>query len=270
MLEPSSEASGQRPAVHTLLSLVLSAATGAALGLGLLVAFFLPNIHLGEKQRIIELGRHLEAPPGALPRLAFVGDSITMDGIDAEIVQEHAPYRLTAENLGMSGAGPNERRVLLPKLLATRPALVALGFHPANLCRLDALRIDKAYAYARAGFVAAWTAGRTLGDFAGMSPGSFAALHSSAFAQILHFRTAPVEAFEHRLRALLRPDLRLGLGLLRLLRRQIGHGGRHGIGGHRRSPRDDTAETSTRQGNRKEQAAAERNLSIRSLAAPLG
>jgi hypothetical protein len=197
-------------ALRALLLMLIAPAFGVALGVLLLVAVLLPRMPMGATHRIVEPGRHLALPPAPRPRIAFIGNSIVRDGIDAQIVADAASGDWPAENLALSGCGLNERRILLPRLLASRPDVVAIGLSGTEVCRLDALAPDKAYVYAHAGFVSAWPTGRTAADFPGLAPGSYAALRSSAPEQWVHFRTVPANWLEHGLRLALRSDLRSG------------------------------------------------------------
>jgi hypothetical protein len=197
------------PAYRAIALLVGAPALGATLGLLLLVTLVLPNMSLGDLQRIIELGRHLDEPAPA-DRVVFLGDSIVRDGIDAAIVRDAASPGWQVENLGLSGCGLNECRVLLPRLMQTRPSIVVTGLHVRSLCTLDRVGPDKGYAYAYAGFTRAWPDHFAFADFPGMTPPTFDALRSTRLAQWLHFRTAPANWFDHRMRVAARDDLRSG------------------------------------------------------------
>lgn len=193
--------------LRTLAWLIALPALGVALGYALLVGVVLERADLGDRQRIVELGRHLDSDASA-PWLAFIGDSVTRDGIDAEIVEAHAPEGWHVENLGLSGAGLNERLVLLPKLLARHPDRVIVGLIPKNLWWVDPLPPDKASIYAFAGFVDAWPPATIRPDFPGIAEPSFAALRSTRLAQHLHLRTTPTNWLDHHLRRRMRSDLR--------------------------------------------------------------
>ncbi len=195
--------------LRTLILLIGAPAVGVALGLVALVVLVLPNMQLGDVQRIIELGRHLQQDSGS-PRLVFLGDSVLRDGIDADLVRDAAPRGWTAENLGLSGCGLNERGILLPRLLATEPAAVAIGLSVNDLCDGGAVGADKGYAYAYAGFVDPWLADARLGDFPGLTTETWVALGSSRLSQWFHFRTVPANWVDYRLRLATRSDLRSG------------------------------------------------------------
>jgi len=183
-------------------------AVGAAVGFLLLTKIVLPITGVGSVERIVQLGRHLDAPLAPTPTIAFLGNSITREGIDTRVVAETAPARWHSQNLAISACGLSELRVLLPKLLAARPAAVAFGLRPEDLGRVDDFDLDKAYAYAMGGFVAAWPHRWTRADLPGVGEATFAALHSSRLEQDLHFRTAPLNLINQELRLRFRSGLR--------------------------------------------------------------
>lgn len=181
---------------------------GAAGGFLVLVYVLLPQLGLGGVQRIIELGHHLDNRQDRHPAAVFLGDSITREGIDGSIVETAAPRGWHVENLTMSGVSINELKIMLPKVLQTHPNLVVLAFGPTNLMAADNMPVDKAYAYAMAGFIDAWPRRFPLEDFPGLSRESYEALFSSTFQQRIFFRTAPTNWLNGRLRAMLRKDIR--------------------------------------------------------------
>jgi hypothetical protein len=165
---------------------------------------------LGDVQRIVQLGRHLAQPPRSGDYIVFLGDSVTREGIDASIVEAAGQSRSTIENLALSGCGVNEQRVLLPKVLQAGPEIVVLAFRPSSLTARDDLVLDKAYAYAMSEFPMAWPESYGCDDFPAFSQSTLDALESSPIRQWLHFRTAPLNWLNSRLRSSLRTDLRGG------------------------------------------------------------
>ncbi len=53
----------------------------------LLIKVVLPITGVGSVQRIVELGRHLHEPLAPAPTIAFLGNSITREGIDTRLVE---------------------------------------------------------------------------------------------------------------------------------------------------------------------------------------
>ena len=181
---------------------------GHALGFVLLVNVVLPKIGLGSVERIVQLGRHLDAPLLPAPTLALVGNSITREGVDTRLVEEAAPQGWHAQNLAISGCGLSEVRLLLPKVLAARPAAVAISIRPEDMGRVDDPNIDKAFAYAMGGFVSAWPADWTRADLPGVSEEIYKVLRSTRFQQELHFRTAPLNVLSQEVRLRFHSGLR--------------------------------------------------------------
>lgn len=206
----SGSPSRPRPLIVVALGQVTMPLLGAAVGGVILVCVLIPRLGLGDVERIIQLGYHLDQTRSGSPYAVFLGDSVTMEGIDAAIVQSAARTDWKVENLAVSGCGVNEQRILLPKVLNTGPAAVVLSFGPMNLAVTDDLPPDKAYAYAMAGFPESWPTRYSREDFPGLSRPSYDALFSTALQQRLHFRTAPLNWINNRLRLSLRSDLRGG------------------------------------------------------------
>ena len=192
--------------VITILRIVLLPSLGALLGFVLLAKFLLPVIGLGSVERIVQLGQHLNARLSPAPTVAFLGNSITREGVDTTIVDSTAPAGWHSQNLAISGCGLSEIRILLPKTLDARPAAVAIGFSPEYMGRVEDfdIDVDKAYAYALAGFVEAWPPDWTRADFPGISEETYAALRSTRFQQDLHFRTALLNSINLEVRLRLR------------------------------------------------------------------
>ncbi|HVU88617.1 MAG TPA: SGNH/GDSL hydrolase family protein [Pirellulales bacterium] len=207
LVEPTSVAlptSLLRPIVRML----LWPALGAVLGLVLLVKVVLPTFGVGSVERVVQLGRHLDQPLTPAPSVAFLGNSITREGVDTRLVDETAPAGWHAQNFAISAASLSEMRVQLPKILSARPAAVAFGLRPEDMGRVDDIDLDKAFAYAMGGFVAAWPEGWTHADLPGIGSATYDALRSSPLAQDLHFRTAPLNIINQEVRVRLRSGLR--------------------------------------------------------------
>ncbi len=198
----------QAPALGTLIASLASILLGAGVGYALLSGVVLEIIDLGDVQRIVELARHLDRDEFPDSWTAFVGNSVVRDGIDSQIAIPTQDGEPLAQNLALSGAGLNELQVMLPKLLTRSPKNVVFGVLPGMICKVDPLVLDKAYAYAYSGFVTSWSHAVDEGSFVSLAPGSYAALRSTPNEQRLHFRTALSNWLDHRMRMLMRRDLR--------------------------------------------------------------
>lgn len=197
-----------RASLAVIVRMLVLPALGAVLGFVLLVKVVLPITGVGSVQRIVELGRHLNEPLTPAPTIAFLGNSITREGIDIRLVEETAPPGWYAQNLAISACGLGELHVLLPKVLAARPAAVAFGLRPEDMGDVDSFDLDKAYAYALGGFVDAWPKDWTREDLPGIDEPTYEALRSTRLEQQLHFRTAPLNVINQEVRLFFRRGLR--------------------------------------------------------------
>lgn len=183
-------------------------ALGAALAALVLSELYLPRFGIGTVERIAALGGHLSSPYHDHPTAVSLGNSVTLEGMDAAIVERAAGAGWRAENLATSGAGPTEFQILLPKLLEARPDVVILPLQVESLGRLTDLPADKAYAYAYGSFVSAWPADWNRSSFYGISDQNYEALRSTPWQQRLHFRRAPLNAVNDAVRTRFRTGLR--------------------------------------------------------------
>jgi hypothetical protein len=181
---------------------------GATIGYLILNVWVNQGGDLGRVQRIVEMGRHLETPRPANPWVVFIGNSVTRDGIDGSLVEQAASGEIHAENLALGGFNLNEHRVALPKLLAAKPEAVVFGLSPLISCAYRKFPLDKAYAYAHAGFVDAWPMEMPKASFVDLDSECYAALISSKREQRMHFRTTPLTSFNHHARNRFRSGLR--------------------------------------------------------------
>lgn len=186
------------------IELVAPVAAGVGIAMVVLWKVVLPSIGLGgDVQRIVELASHLsEGYPG--PTAVFLGNSLTVEGVDAGIVaaaaEEAGRGPWAAENLGINGCDITETRVLVDRVLAAQPRAVVLTLRAVDLGSAPDVPPDKAYAYGWAGFVDAWPSGKRFEDLPGLTAESAAGMSASRLAALVHFRTAPLNVFEGWLR----------------------------------------------------------------------
>jgi len=74
--------------IRELLSFLLPVAIGLAIAFVLLREVAIPRLGLSQTQRIKELITRLDNGLGDKPTLVFLGNSVTVEGVDASIVQE--------------------------------------------------------------------------------------------------------------------------------------------------------------------------------------
>lgn len=204
-------AAGQRrdPALGAILSVLLFPALGVALGALLLSTVVLDTVGLGSVERIAAIGRRLDEGLADAPTTVCLGNSLSVEGIDASEVASAAPPGWRVLSMALNGCEIAEMRVMAPKLLAAGPRAVVLTLRPLEIARPVDIDIGKAHAYALGGFLRTPGAAPELGRIAGLTEGSRAALSSSPTMARLHFRIAPLTALNGWARLTLRPSLRL-------------------------------------------------------------
>jgi hypothetical protein len=185
----------------------LSTAAGAGLGALVIYAVIIPLIGLGQVERIRALGAHFDDGFTRRPVAVLLGNSAVVEGFDAAIVAE-AAGDWHVENLAINGCDLTETRVQLGKILAANPDVVVLSYRCQQAGTLEDVPLDKAYAYALAGFPQAWPDGWDRQSLPGLSQASYEALRASRIRAWLHFRAHPLTTLNSRLRAGLREGVR--------------------------------------------------------------
>lgn len=179
------------PAAFSFAFLPVVAGLGAAAVIHFSVV--LPRLGVGSSDlnRMVALGHHLESPAPAGTRTAFaVGDSVTVEGIDADIVKANAPPGWTIENIGINGCDRAEVKVILPKIMAAKPAAVIFVLRPLSITEPPPIAVDGAYAYALGGFPKLWPPAWVEPDSPGVPPNIFRDLTASETLARIHFRSA--------------------------------------------------------------------------------
>jgi hypothetical protein len=197
-----------RRAYAVALMLIVAALAGAAAGAVALRAWVIPILGLGGVQRIIELGHILERGWDTDDPIAIVlGNSVSVEGYDAAIIEQHAPPGWRAKNMAINGCDVMELHVFLPRVLEAEPSAIVLTLRAVDLGRPPNVPVDKAYAYALANITDSYAAPLDR-ESLGMSRESFAALHAGRTRATLHFRTAPTRWVNDEVRQRIRRDMR--------------------------------------------------------------
>ncbi|MBX3410516.1 MAG: hypothetical protein KF859_11595 [Phycisphaeraceae bacterium] len=182
---------------------------GLALGVALLMYVVLPRFGAGstDLNRMIALGKHLDS---GYQRAAvvFVGDSVTVEGIDAGVVKQHAPEGWHVENLGINGCDRAEVELILPKIVAAGPQAVVLVLRPLSIGQPPPPGIDSANAYALGGFPGAWPGGWLEEDVPWLPEAVRESLARPRWRSQVHFRVAPNYVINEGLRVRLRRGAR--------------------------------------------------------------
>jgi hypothetical protein len=194
--------------LRVVLGLGVPLALGVVLGFGVLVGFVLQVVDLGRVQRIVEIARYLDSHEHKSPWVALIGNSMMREGLDGGSIVRAANGLTEAANLSLGGFDLNEHVILLPKLLERQPDGVVIGLAPTTVCIYGEFPLDKAYAYAYAGFIESWSQQPQPDVFSGMRTAAIEALRSNRVEQQLHFRTALLTSMEFHLRVGVRDDLR--------------------------------------------------------------
>ncbi|MEZ6211367.1 MAG: hypothetical protein R3B46_09015 [Phycisphaerales bacterium] len=168
----------------------------------------LPRMGLGpDLQRVVAIADHASEGLGERPVAVFLGDSLTIEGIDAGIV-EGASAGWHAQNIGLNGINPTGLSVLLPAILDAKPDAVVFMFRPEDLGDPGDIPVDRAYAYAYSGIAGHLDAGDDLSELTSLGKKSAEALRSGRYAQVVHFRSVPLRSINTIARRALRSGMR--------------------------------------------------------------
>lgn len=173
---------------------------GALLGFVLLNAVVIPRIGYGGVNRIVSLGAHLTSPY-TRPTAVCLGNSVTIEGVDATLVERAAGTDVSVENLAIAGAHAAELRVQAPLVAAARPALVVITLLPEAAAAPQDLDLDKAYAYGIGGFAIDDPCSR----IESLSEKTCSALSAAGWRAALRMRTTPIQRINSAVRARLNP-----------------------------------------------------------------
>lgn len=179
---------------------VVPSLVGVALGVAIHLFVVLPTIGVGSNglTRMVRLGEHLaaiERTRSEKPRVCVLGDSVSVEGIDASAIERGASDAWQVENYAINGATREQIRVILPKVLATKPDAVVYVLRVQAIADPPPLPIDLAYAYALGGFPSAWPNGWVDPSVPGISARTMEGLDATELDAKLHFRGALVYRF---------------------------------------------------------------------------
>lgn len=198
---------GRLGPLPTLLFTGFPVCFGVLLAIGLHFGVVIPTIGTGYSAvtRTVRVGQFLESP--LPPRsIAMIGDSVSIEGLDATRVSSSAGGHPTF-NFAVNGGTPTDYAVQLPKILAARPAVVLMMLRTRSLGKPIEMARDVANAAALGGFPAAWPQtdpAWLTPDSPGMSRSVMKLVTASEFDSSMYLRTAPVNWFNERVRSTLR------------------------------------------------------------------
>lgn len=179
---------------------------GLALSAAFQLGFLLPKVGTGSSDldRCIELSRLYDSGFATEPTVVFIGDSLTVEGIDASAVSAVAPgWRVI--NAALNFGDRIDQEIMIPSLAKARPALVVWLSRPMQLGAAKSnLHPDRAAAYRVGDFPREWPDGWLNARSDGLTPGLFSTLDGSAWMARAHFHTWFINASYQRLRNFLR------------------------------------------------------------------
>lgn len=183
-----------------LLFCLVPSIAGVAIAVALHLFVVLPTVGVGSNglTRMVRLGEHLASIEGARadkPRVCVLGDSVSVEGTDAAAIERGAQGAWQADNFAINGATREQIRIILPKVLATKPDAVVYVLRAQAITDPPPLPIDLAYAYALGGFPGAWPDGWVTPAVPGVPAGAMKGLEADRTAAQLHFRGALVYRF---------------------------------------------------------------------------
>jgi hypothetical protein len=156
-------------------------------------------------ERVVAVQQHLASGAGPTGGVAVLGSSVVLEGVDCAAVAVHLPGGARCENLAWTGAEPKQWLLLAPALRASPPRVLVLAldaFALLNPVPIPAERLS----------VAAWwdfvPAGERASLRGALSQQEIAALETSRIAQLLSFRSYPLDMLNERVREVARADLR--------------------------------------------------------------
>jgi hypothetical protein len=175
---------------------------GVALAVALHLRVVIPSLGVGSNglTRMVRLGEHLAAikdtaSSASKPRVCVLGDSVSVEGIDAAAIARGAADSWQVENYAINGATREQIRIVLPKVLATKPEAVVYVLRAQAITDPPKLPVDLAYAYALGGFPAAWPKDWITPAVPGLTPAAMEGLEAGQLEAQLHFRGALVYRF---------------------------------------------------------------------------
>jgi hypothetical protein len=143
------------------------------------------------------------------PTAVFLGDSVSVDGIDALLVETYADSHWRVLNLAIPGCNRTGLHVILPAVLAGKPDVLVMVLQPDMCIAQFELPEDSAVAYALGRFPTYWPSDWFNPAPRGIPPDSLRALSVGELEGRLHFRNSPQIWINSTLRERLRVGARV-------------------------------------------------------------
>ncbi len=198
------------PAISAFLFCFIPVVLGLGAALGVHLKVLMPRFGTGnvDLNRMIEVGHRLDTPLSDKPSLVFIGDSVTVEGIDSTIVAKNSPAGWRVFNFGINGCDRAELDVIVPKVVKSQPKAICIVLRPLSIAMPPDVEVDGAYAYNIGGFPQAWPSNWIASDTPGVPPEIVARLQSSNLKAQAHFRTSFQQMINNKLRAKFRAGIK--------------------------------------------------------------
>jgi hypothetical protein len=180
---------------------------GLALAVALQLLVIFPRMGAGsaDLDRCVALGSLYANGLSDQPTVVCIGDSVSVEGIDAAILSANAPKGWRVLNAALNGGDRLEQAVMIPALAKAKPTYVVwvcramyLGAPPADL------HPDRAAAYRIADFAQAWPADWLTPQTPGMTAELVETLTGSKLRSQIHFRTSLTNAADQKIKSVLK------------------------------------------------------------------
>lgn len=177
--------------------------------------FFVAAYELVDRQRILPVSRERivemksfldrQVAEGRKGDVYFLGSSVTVEGIDCDVINPLLPAGRHSFNLAWTGAGPREWLLALPSIQATQPSLVVMCSDVDTVLKSTPIPEDLLA-------IANWwnlVPAAALQDYRSfLSASEIRRLDSPKYKDLFTFRTFPPNTFDAYVREVSRKDLR--------------------------------------------------------------
>lgn len=180
---------------------------GFALSAGFQLGVLLPKYGTGsaDLDRCIELGKLYERGFADQATVVFIGDSISVEGIDAAAVALNTPPGWRVINAALNNGDRIDQAIMAPALAEARPTLVVWVSRPMQLgAARGKLNADRVAAYRVGDFASHWPDGWLTARSSGLSPELLDVLDGPMLPARAHFHTWLLNASHQRIRAFMR------------------------------------------------------------------
>jgi hypothetical protein len=156
-------------------------------------------------ERKLEVQQHLASGAGPTGGVAVLGSSVVLEGVDCAALAVRLPAGVPCENLGWTGANPRQWLLVEPALRRSPPRVIVLGLDLLALLHPDAIPTNL---LAIAGWWDFVPASERAALHGVLGADELRVLAAPRAAQLLRFRSFPLDAFNERMREVARSDLR--------------------------------------------------------------